>query len=82
MPPIAPRPFVQLARRCWRLRTDVPRGYLGGICNAPWYHARRRRRAAVALRTAEARDLSRRRLNRAYWRRTPLYVCPMIGEVA
>lgn len=43
MPPLAPRPFLQLARRCWSLRIDVPRGYFPVLSGAPWYRRRRRR---------------------------------------
>jgi hypothetical protein len=54
MPPIAPRPFCQLARRCWRLRIELPRGYFGGLSAPPWYR-RMRRRARPNLR--KRRDL-------------------------
>lgn len=61
---IAPRPFLQLARRCWRLRIDVPRGYLAGMGNAPWYY-QRRRRSRFALSRDQLHTLSQKRQRRA-----------------
>jgi hypothetical protein len=45
--PYAPAPFAQLARRCYRLRIDVPKGYAGGLYagNLPYYRQGRRRSA-------------------------------------
>jgi len=66
MPPLAPRPFVQLARRCLSLRLTLPRGYAGAIDGAPWYWRQRRRRG-FHLDRAKARQL-RRELNELYQR--------------
>jgi hypothetical protein len=73
MPPIAPRPFTQLARRCWRLRIEVPRGYLSGVSAPPWY--RRMRRSPAQRDRSELAFLSARRVMAAKcarmgWHRT------------
>jgi hypothetical protein len=69
--PYAPAPFAQLARRCYRLRIDVPYGYAGGLLagNLPYYKQKRRR--AVHQQCPERRvKLWQWRLSRAYWYRT------------
>jgi hypothetical protein len=42
MPPFAPRPFSQLARRNYRLGLDIPRGYLP-FADPAIYRQKRRR---------------------------------------
>jgi hypothetical protein len=46
MPPLAPRPFSQLARRDHRLYGLALRGYSIALGAAPWYRSGRRRRSA------------------------------------
>lgn len=42
MPPLAPRPFSQLARRNYRLGLSIPTGYMSGL-NYPFYIQKRPR---------------------------------------
>ena len=53
MPPLAPRPFRQLAVRCYRLGLAAPKGYMGGLNagNLPWYERPRRRPVITPTRT-------------------------------
>jgi hypothetical protein len=69
MLPLAPRPFSQLAARCYRLRIPVPCGYAGAlIVGSPaWYCQRRRRRRD---RTVRHRILCALRFERARVRRS------------
>ena len=43
MPPLAPRPFSQIARRHLRQCAGTYFGYTAFISPAPWYRQRRRR---------------------------------------
>jgi hypothetical protein len=74
MPPLAPRPFSQLAARCYRLHIPVPYGYAGAlIVGSPaWYRSGRRRGPVHQQCPSRRREVWRRRLRRAYWHRTEL----------
>lgn len=50
MPPLAPRPFSQMARRDVRLYGNTLQGLRGALSAAPWYRRMRRRSAPAFLR--------------------------------
>lgn len=44
MPPLAPRPFTQAARRHYRMFHDAGLGFRPFLDGAPWYRQKRRSR--------------------------------------
>lgn len=70
MPPLAPRPISQLARRLHRLGLPVPRGCWLFLNGNPSYRARRRR-PAVGLRRSQLLSIAARRSSRVFWRLYP-----------
>jgi hypothetical protein len=64
LPALAPRPFVQMARRDVRLYGNTLQGLRGALIGAPWYRPQRRR-PALAMCPSRLRTLSALRCQRA-----------------
>ena len=76
MPPLAPRPFQQRARRHWRMHAGTWFGYTAFINAVPWYRVQRRR-----TRLSPNRVVMRHSCEWRNWKKRVLDRRPVICEV-